>query len=154
MNVTLYTDGSCLKNPGGPGGYCAILTCKLTDGSTHDKIVRGGSYSTTNNIMELTAVLKGLEALTYSCVVDIYSDSKYVVSAFNENWIDNWKRKNWKTASGTDVKNAELWSQLDKVVKRHDCKFHWVKGHADNEFNNRCDCIAREEAEERQYMLK
>lgn len=137
--VTIYTDGACSGNPG-PGGWGAILMCQ-----GKKKEIAGGCKNTTNNIMEITAVIEALRLLKYACEVDLYSDSAYVVNAFRQKWIDNWKKNNWKTASKEPVKNKELWQELDKLTQIHQVKFHKVKGHSDNEFNNRCDELARGE---------
>ena len=137
--VTIYTDGACSGNPG-PGGWAAILMYKGIE-----KEISGGEKNTTNNIMELTAAVRGLQLLKYPCEVQLYSDSAYVVNAFRQKWIDNWKKNNWKTASKEPVKNKELWQELDKLTQIHQVKFHKVKGHSDNEFNNRCDELARGE---------
>ena len=135
--VTIYTDGACSGNPG-PGGWGAIL---MYNGNK--KELSGGNKDTTNNIMEITAVLEALKALKFSCEVDLYSDSAYVVNCFNQGWIYNWLKKGWKTASGEPVKNKELWEELYNLTQTHKVTFHKVKGHADNEFNNRCDELAR-----------
>ena len=135
--VTIYTDGACSGNPG-PGGWGAIL---MYNGNK--KELSGGNKDTTNNIMEITAVLEALKALKFSCEVDLYSDSAYVVNSFNQGWIYNWLKKGWKTASGEPVKNKELWEELYNLTQTHKVTFHKVKGHADNEFNNRCDELAR-----------
>ena len=135
--VTIYTDGACSGNPG-PGGWGAILMYKDIK-----KEISGGDKNTTNNIMELTAVIEGLKMLKFPCEVDLYSDSAYVVNAFLQNWVDNWIKNNWKTADKKEVKNKELWQELVDLTKVHDVTFHKVKGHADNEFNNRCDELAR-----------
>jgi ribonuclease HI len=137
--VQIYTDGACSGNPG-TGGYCAIL---MYNGA--EKIVSGSQLETTNNRMELLAVIKGLEALKETCEVDLYSDSQYVVDAFNKDWITSWKEKGWKTSNKSPVKNVDLWEQLLILLKVHKVNFIKVKGHADNEFNNRCDKIAVEE---------
>ena len=137
--VTIYTDGACSGNPG-RGGWGAILMCQ-----GKKKEIAGGCKNTTNNIMEITAVIEALKLLKYACEVDLYSDSAYVVNAFRQKWIDNWKKNNWKTASKEPVKNKELWQELDKLTQIHQVKFHKVKGHSDNEFNNRCDELARGE---------
>ena len=137
--VTIYTDGACSGNPG-PGGWGAILMCQ-----GKKKEMAGGCKNTTNNIMEITAVIEALKLLKYACEVDLYSDSAYVVNAFRQKWIENWKKNNWKTASKEPVKNKELWQELDKLTQIHQVKFHKVKGHSDNEFNNRCDELARGE---------
>ena len=136
-NVTIYTDGACSGNPG-PGGWGSILMYKDIK-----KEISGSSKNTTNNIMELTAVIVALKLLKHPCKVDIYSDSSYVVNAFLQGWIYNWIKKNWKTASGDPVKNKELWQELYELTKIHEVNFIKVKGHSDNEFNNRCDELAR-----------
>lgn len=139
--VVIYTDGACSGNPG-PGGWGAILMYKGVK-----KEISGGSKQTTNNIMELTAVIEGLKMLKFPCEVDLYSDSAYVVNAFEQKWIFGWIKKNWKTASGDPVKNKELWEELYGLTKIHTVNFIKVKGHSDNEFNNRCDELARGEIE-------
>lgn len=144
--VDLYTDGACSGNPG-VGGYCAILIY-----NDFEKVISGCEQDTTNNRMELLAVIKGLEALKESCQVNIYSDSQYVVDAFNKDWIKAWQSNGWKTSSKKEVKNPDLWSSLLKLVALHCVKFIKVKGHADNEYNNRCDKIAVEEYKKSQAM--
>ena len=139
--VILYTDGACSGNPG-MGGYCAILKC-----GEHEKIISGGDRETTNNRMELLGVIKGLEALIEPCDVDVYSDSAYVVNAFLEDWLTSWVMNNWKTKGNKEVANVELWQRLLELTKIHDVTWHKVKGHSDNELNNRCDEIARGEIE-------
>ena len=135
--VTIYTDGACSGNPG-PGGWGAILMYQ-----ENKKEISGGKKNTTNNEMELTAVIEALKLLKFPCQVDLYSDSAYVVNAFLQNWIGNWVKNNWKTSSKEPVKNQELWKQLYDLTKTHQVKFIKVKGHSDNEFNNRCDELAR-----------
>ncbi len=135
--VIIYTDGACSGNPG-PGGWGAILMYK-----ENTKEISGGEKNTTNNIMELTAVIEGLKLLKFSCEVEIYSDSAYVVNAFNQGWIYNWIKNNWKTSGKEPVKNQEIWQELYSLTKIHKVKFIKVKGHSDNEFNNRCDEMAR-----------
>ena len=135
--VIIYTDGACSGNPG-PGGWGAILMYK-----DNKKEISGGKKSTTNNEMELTAVIEGLKLLKYPCEVEVYSDSAYVVNAFLQKWIDNWIKNNWKTSNKEPVKNQELWKELYELTKTHKVKFIKVKGHSDNEFNNRCDELAR-----------
>jgi len=127
-----------LGNPG-PGGWGSILMYKDIK-----KEISGGTQDTTNNIMELTAVIEGLKLLKHECEVEIYSDSAYVVNAFNNKWIYGWIKNNWKTSSKEPVKNKELWEELYSLTKIHTVKFIKVKGHSDNEFNNRCDELARE----------
>ena len=120
------------------GGWGAILMYK-----DNKKEISGGNKNTTNNIMELTAVIEGLKMLKYPCEVDLYSDSAYVVNAYLQGWIYNWVKNNWKTAGKEPVKNQELWKELYDLTKKHKVTFHKVKGHSDNEFNNRCDELAR-----------
>ena len=135
--VIIYTDGACSGNPG-PGGWGAILMYK-----ENKKEIAGGKEDTTNNVMELTAVIEGRKALKFPCEVELYSDSAYVVNAFDKGWIDNWVKNNWKTAGKEPVKHQELWQELYDLTKIHKVTFHKVKGHSDNEFNNRCDELAR-----------
>ncbi len=135
-NVTIYTDGACSGNPG-PGGWGAVLMCK-----GKKKEIWGSEQDTTNNIMELTAVIEALKTLKYPCIVELYSDSAYVVNAFDKGWIYNWVKNNWKTADKKPVKNKELWQELYDLTNTHEVKFIKVKGHADNEYNNRCDELA------------
>ena len=135
--VIIYTDGACSGNPG-PGGWGTILMYKDTK-----KEISGYKKDTTNNVMEITAVIEGLKLLKGPCKVQIYSDSAYVVNAFNQHWIENWIKKNWQNSKKEPVKNKELWLELYALVKQHEVEFIKVKGHADNEFNNRCDELAR-----------
>lgn len=135
--IDLYTDGACSGNPGA-GGWGAILIYKGVE-----KEISGGEKSTTNNRMEIFAVIAGLRCLKESCEVRIYSDSAYTVNAFNEGWIYGWMKNGWKKADGKPVANAELWSELYSETKKHKVEFIKVKGHADNAYNNRCDELAR-----------
>ena len=135
--VVIYTDGACSGNPG-PGGWGTILMYK-----ENKKEISGGKANTTNNVMEITAVIEGLKLLKYPCEVEIYSDSAYVVNTFKQGWIYNWIKNNWKTSGKEPVKNQELWQELYDLTKIHKVKFNKVKGHSDNEFNNRCDELAR-----------
>ena len=128
-----------LGNPG-PGGWGAVLMYNEAK-----KEISGGAKDTTNNIMEITAVIEALKMLKRDCEVDLYSDSAYVVNAFNNGWIYNWIKNNWKTSSKEPVKNKELWEELYELTKKHKVNFIKVKGHSDNEFNNRCDELARNE---------
>ena len=137
--VTIYTDGACSGNPGA-GGFAAILMYNGVE-----KVVSGGEKETTNNKMELMAVISGLNSLKEACEVDVYSDSQYVVDAFNKGWVDSWQKNGWRNSSKDDVKNVELWKILLDLTKTHKVNFIKVKGHSDNEYNNRCDKIAREE---------
>ena len=134
--VTIYTDGACSGNPG-PGGWGAVLMYK-----ENKKEISGSKQDTTNNVMELTAVIEALKNLKFPCEVELYSDSAYVVNAFDKGWIYNWVKNNWKTADKKDVKNKELWQDLYELTKIHKVSFIKVKGHADNEYNNRCDELA------------
>ena len=143
--VTIYTDGACSGNPG-PGGWGAILMFKDVK-----KEIYGGEKNTTNNVMELTAVIESLKLLKYPCEVELYSDSAYVVNAFLQKWIENWKKNNWKNSNKEDVKNKELWQELLSLTNIHNVKFIKVKGHSDNEFNNRCDELARNAIKELDY---
>ena len=136
-NVVIYTDGACSGNPG-PGGWGAILMYK-----ENKKEISGGDKNTTNNIMEITAVLQALRLLKFECKVQIYSDSAYVVNAFKNGWIYNWMKNGWKTENKEPVKNKELWIELYEFTKKHEIEFIKVKGHSDNEYNNRCDELAR-----------
>ena len=140
-NVILYTDGACSGNPG-IGGYGAILVHVDAYGVKHEKEFSQGYESTTNNQMELLAVIVGLEALKKSCKVTVYSDSKYVVDAFNNKWIDGWIAKGWRTAGKLPVKNIDLWKRLLKAMEPHHVDFVWVKGHAGHPQNERCDELA------------
>ena len=135
--IDLYTDGACSGNPGA-GGYGAILIYR-----GGEREISGGEPSTTNNRMEIYAVIAGLRCLKEKCKVNIYSDSAYTVNAFNQHWIDNWIKSGWKKADGKPVLNAELWQELYSLVRQHEVRFIKVKGHADNEYNNRCDALAR-----------
>ena len=134
--VTIYTDGACSGNPG-PGGWASILMA----GGVR-KELSGGERDTTNNRMELMAVIEGLRALKRPCKVDIYSDSAYVVNAFSQNWIGKWVSNGWKNSAKAEVANSDLWKELIDLTSRHEVTFHKVKGHSDNEFNNRCDELA------------
>ena len=135
--VTIYTDGACSGNPG-PGGWGTILMYKDIK-----KEISGGNKNTTNNVMELTAVIEGLKMLKFPCEVKIYSDSAYVVNAFMQKWIYGWLKNGWKNSSKEPVKNKELWEELYSLTKTHNVEFIKVKGHSDNEYNNRCDELAR-----------
>ena len=134
--VTLYTDGACSGNPG-PGGWGAILVYRGTE-----KALSGGEQETTNNRMELTAVIRGLEALKESCIVELYSDSKYVIDALEKGWAESWRARGWKKADKKPALNPDLWERLLTLTARHEMRYHWVKGHADNPWNNRCDEMA------------
>ena len=135
--VLLYTDGACSGNPG-PGGYAAILVC-----GPHEKVIKGGEAETTNNRMELLAVIEGLRCLKDKCRVTVYSDSSYVINSFTKGWIYGWKKAGWKRKDGP-LKNVELIKELYNLSLQHDITWEWVKGHADNDYNNRCDKLAVE----------
>ncbi|MBQ9504024.1 MAG: ribonuclease HI [Lachnospiraceae bacterium] len=140
MKVKLFSDGSSRGNPG-PGGFGTILQYVDPSGKLHEREYSGGEEETTNNRMELMGVITGLEALTRPCEVEVISDSKYVTDAFNQNWIEGWKKKGWRSSSG-EVKNIDLWKRLLKAAEPHELKFIWVKGHAGNPENERCDKLA------------
>lgn len=142
--ITLYTDGSCIGNPG-PGGYAYILIY-----GDLKKEFSGYEPNTTNNRMELTAVIKGLNQIKEPCNVTVYTDSAYVLNAFEQDWITNWQLKGWRTANKKDVLNKDLWLQLLDAMSRHTVSWVKVKGHTDNELNNRCDILARGEILKRQ----
>ncbi len=134
--VTLYTDGACSGNPG-PGGWGAILEYRGTE-----KELSGGEESTTNNRMELTAVIEGLSALKEPCIVELYSDSKYVIDGLEKGWAESWQKNGWKKADKKPALNPELWEKLLELTRIHQMRYHWVKGHSDNPKNERCDQLA------------
>ena len=136
--VTIYTDGACSGNPG-PGGYGAVLIH-----GPHRKELSGGETATTNNRMEIMAVLKGLEALKKPCNVALYSDSKYVVDAIEKGWVIKWKKNNWMRNKKDPALNVDLWEQMLALLAIHPVKFFWIKGHAGHPENERCDQLARE----------
>lgn len=142
MKVTIYTDGSAKGNPNGPGGYGTVLLYVDPKGVTHKREYSGGYKKTTNNRMELMAAIAGLEALIRPCKVDLYSDSQYLVRAFNDHWIDGWRKKGWKRGKNEPLKNVDLWKRLLKAAHPHEITWHWVKGHAGNPLNERCDELA------------
>lgn len=139
-NVLLFTDGACSGNPG-PGGWAYVLRHPSTERERADS---GGDPATTNNRMELLAVIRGLEALTKSSSVDLYSDSQYVLKGLSE-WMAGWKRRGWKTASKQPVKNRDLWEELDRLKGEHEIRFHWVRGHSGHPENERVDQMAVEQ---------
>ena len=134
--VTIYTDGACSGNPG-PGGLGAILCY-----GGAKKEMSGGEKQTTNNRMELTGVISALRALKEPCIVELYSDSKYVIDALSKGWAVSWRRNGWKKADKKPALNSDLWAELLELCDTHEVRCHWVKGHAENEFNNRCDELA------------
>lgn len=139
--VELYSDGSSRGNPG-PGGYGTILRFTKSTGEVFEREFSQGYRRTTNNRMELLGVITGLEALTRPCAVDVYSDSQYVVKAFNDNWISGWLKRGWKNASKQPVKNVDLWKRLLAAAEPHEVTYHWVRGHAGHAENERCDTLA------------
>ncbi len=134
--VILYTDGACSGNPG-PGGWGAILEYRGVE-----KEFSGGEDQTTNNRMELTAVIRGLEALKEPCIVELYSDSKYVIDALTKGWAVGWRKRGWVKADKKPALNPDLWARLLELCEKHEVRCHWVKGHAENPKNNRCDELA------------
>ncbi len=147
MKVKLFTDGAARGNPEGPGGYGAILQYTDSNGTLHEKEMSAGYKRTTNNRMELLGVITGLEALKKPCEVEVISDSKYVTDAFNQNWVENWIQKGWRTSTNKPVKNIDLWKRLIVLVKQHDVTFTWVKGHDGHPENERCDSLATSAAD-------
>lgn len=145
--VQIYTDGAARGNPDGPGGYGTVLQYMDGQGQLHEKTMSGGYVKTTNNRMELMAAIAGLEALKRPCEVELYSDSKYLTDAFNQRWIDNWVRNNWKRGKSGPVKNIDLWKRLLEAKKPHHVTFYWVKGHAGHPQNERCDVLATSAAD-------
>ncbi len=142
--VTVYTDGACSGNPG-PGGWGAILRY-----GPHEKAISGGEAETTNNRMELTAAIMALQALNEPCAVELYTDSRYLADALEKGWVYNWRRNGWRKPDKKPALNVDLWEQLLALLERHEVRLHWVRGHADNEFNNRCDALAV--AESRKFL--
>ncbi len=137
----MYTDGACSGNPG-PGGWACVLIY-----GEHEKELSGGAAETTNNRMEMTAALEGLKILKRPCKVEFYTDSNYLKDGVTQ-WLAGWKKRGWKTAAKQPVKNQDIWEQLDQVIQTHQIEWHWVKGHAGDEYNERCDELAREALEE------
>ena len=142
MNVTIYTDGAARGNPDGPGGYGTVIHYVDPKGELHVREFSAGYRKTTNNRMELMAAIVGLEALTRPCNVNLISDSKYLVDAFNQHWIEGWIKKGWKRGKNEPVKNVDLWKRLLEAKKIHNVTLTWVKGHAGHEMNERCDELA------------
>ncbi len=134
--VTLYTDGACSGNPG-PGGWGVILEYQ-----GHEKEFSGGEENTTNNRMELTAVIEGLSRLNQPCIVELYSDSRYVIDGLQKGWAEGWKKRGWIKSDKKPALNPDLWDQLLSLTEKHQMRYHWVKGHAENPKNNRCDELA------------
>ena len=142
MFVKIYTDGAARGNPDGPGGYGSVLEYVDPKGKLHVKELSRGYVRTTNNRMELMAVIAGLEVLNRPCTVEVYSDSQYVVNAFNQHWVDSWIKKGWKRGKNEPVKNIDLWKRLLQAKEPHNVSFHWVKGHDGHPQNERCDQLA------------
>ena len=142
MRVKIFTDGAARGNPDGPGGYGTVLEYVDTKGELHTREYSCGYKKTTNNRMELMAAIVGLEALNRPCEVELYSDSKYLVDAFNQHWIDSWIMKGWKRGKNEPVKNVDLWQRLLDAKQPHKVTFIWVKGHDGHPQNERCDVLA------------
>lgn len=142
-DVMIYTDGACSGNPG-PGGWGAVLFY-----GEHKKEMSGGESHTTNNRMELTAAIEALKALKEPCKVKLYSDSAYLVNGFRNNWVGGWQRNGWKTSKNQPVENQELWKALLRLMETHQVEYIKVKGHSDNQWNNRCDELARSAIQQR-----
>ena len=137
--VSIYTDGACSGNPG-PGGWAAIL---IYNG--REKVLSGGEEQTTNNRMELLGVISALQALKEPCEVELWSDSRYVIDALEKGWAQGWQKKGWKKPDKTPAKNPDLWETLLSLTAQHEMHYHWIKGHAENPYNNRCDELAVQE---------
>lgn len=146
MQVEIFTDGSARGNPDGPGGYGVVMRYVDSLGIKHEKELSQGYYKTTNNRMELMAAIAGLEALKKPCDVKLYSDSQYLVKAFNDGWLDSWIEKGWKRGKNEPVKNIDLWKRLKALTDKHNVEFVWVKGHAGHTENERCDKLATDAA--------
>lgn len=138
----MYTDGAARGNPDGPGGYGTILEFIDSKGILHTKEISQGYKRTTNNRMEMMAAIAGFEALLRPCEVDVYSDSQYLINAFNQHWIDGWIKKGWKRGKNEPVKNVDLWQRLLAAIAPHQVTWNWVKGHAGHPQNERCDTLA------------
>ena len=134
--VTIYTDGACSGNPG-PGGWGAILRY-----GSAERELSGGEAATTNNRMELLGVISALEALKEPCIVELWSDSKYVIDGLSKGWAAGWRKRGWVKSDKKPALNPDLWARLLDLAEKHEMRYHWVKGHADNEYNNRCDALA------------
>lgn len=147
MFVKIFTDGSARGNPDGPGGYGTVLQYVDTKGELHEREYSQGYVKTTNNRMELMAAIVGLEALNRPCEVELYSDSQYLINAFNQHWIDSWVKKGWKRGKNEPVKNTDLWKRLLEAKAQHKVTFIWVKGHDGHPENERCDRLATSAAD-------
>ncbi len=147
MLVKIFTDGSARGNPDGPGGYGTVLQYVDARGTLHEQEFSQGYRKTTNNRMELMAAIVALEALKRPCEVELYSDSKYLIDAFNQHWIDSWVKKGWKRGKNESVKNVDLWMRLLEAAEPHRIQFIWVKGHDGHPENERCDRLATSAAD-------
>jgi ribonuclease HI len=147
LEVKMFTDGAARGNPNGPGGYGVIIQYTDENGELHERELSDGTQATTNNKMELLAVIIGLETLTRPCKVHVVSDSTYVVNPFNKGWIYSWQKKGWKNASNDPVKNVDLWKRLLNAMKPHQVTFEWIRGHCGYPENERCDKLATQAAD-------
>lgn len=152
QEVKLFSDGSARGNPDGPGGYGTVLQFRDARGELHEKELSQGYRRTTNNRMELLGCIAGFEALNHPCEVQVYSDSRYLVNAFNQHWIENWIRHDWKRGKSGAVKNIDLWKRLLRAIEPHRVSFHWIKGHAGHPENERCDRLATSAADSDELM--
>ena len=152
QEVKLFSDGSARGNPDGPGGYGTVLQVRDARGELHEKELSQGYRRTTNNRMELLGCIAGFEALNHPCEVQVYSDSRYLVDAFNQHWIENWIRNDWKRGKSGEVKNIDLWKRLLRAIEPHRVSFHWIKGHAGHPENERCDRLATSAADSDELM--
>lgn len=152
QEVKLFSDGSARGNPDGPGGYGTVLQFRDARGELHEKELSQGYRRTTNNRMELLGCIAGFEALNHPCEVQVYSDSRYLVDAFNQHWIENWIRHDWKRGKNGEVKNIDLWKRLLRAIEPHRVSFHWIKGHAGHPENERCDRLATSAADSGELM--
>ena len=153
MLVKIFTDGAARGNPDGPGGFGTVLQYMDSRGTLHEKEISQGYKRTTNNRMELMAAIAGLEALNRPCQVELYSDSKYLVDAFNQHWIDSWIKKGWKRSGNEPVKNTDLWKRLLNAAAPHQIQFIWVKGHDGHAMNERCDMLATTAADGQDLLV-
>ena len=147
MKVKIYTDGAARGNPDGPGGYGTVLEYVDTKGELHTKELSQGYKKTTNNRMELTGVITALEALKEPCIVELYSDSKYVIDGLGKGWAKGWRARGWIKSDKKPALNPDLWGRLLDLCEKHTVNLHWVKGHAENQYNNRCDQLAVAESQ-------
>ncbi len=151
--VLIFTDGAARGNPDGPGGYGVVLQYTDKQGRVYEKTLSAGYVRTTNNRMELMAAIAGLEALNRPCEVELYSDSRYLTDAFNQGWIDNWVKHNWKRGKSGPVKNVDLWERLLDAKRDHRVTFIWVRGHAGHPMNERCDKLATSAADGEDLLI-